>query len=88
MNTLGLLPFRRYIQDMSSVRLVKRDRLGRTLTSETQTTAADLKGKTYAVFTGTGMRVDLKSFFKSDSGQKALKRVSDSALSQRPPKSR
>lgn len=34
---------------------------------------------TYAIFTGSGVRVDLVSFFQSDSGKKALKDVADSA---------
>jgi hypothetical protein len=67
---------------MSDTRLVKRDRAGKVVSSDTGTTVADLKGRTYAVFTGSGVRVDLKSFFSSDSGQRAVKKVAGSSLSQ------
>lgn len=33
----------------------------------------------YAIFTGSGVRIDLASFFRSESGRKALKEVADSA---------
>lgn len=31
-----------------------------------------LRGKTFAVFTANGMRVDLERYFKSEAGKKAL----------------
>lgn len=41
--------------------------------------ATESRDETYAIFTGSGVRVDLASFFRSESGKKALKAVADSA---------
>ena len=41
--------------------------------------ASQCHPETYAIFTGSGVRVDLASFFRSESGKKALKDVADSA---------
>lgn len=40
----------------------------------TKRSALSLKGKTFAVFTGDGTRVDLQRYFRSEAGQKALGR--------------
>lgn len=38
----------------------------------TVATVSDLKDRTYAVFTGSGVRVDLQAFFSSESGRQAV----------------
>lgn len=38
-------------------------------------TADELAERTYAIFTSGGMKVDLKAYFASDAGKKALRRM-------------
>lgn len=41
----------------------------------TVATVSQLKDRTYAVFTGSGVRVDLQAFFNSESGRQAVSKV-------------
>lgn len=41
--------------------------------------ATDSQQGTYAIFTGSGVRIDLAAFFRTESGKKALKAVAQSA---------
>ncbi len=41
----------------------------------TVATVGELKDRTYAVFTGSGVRVDLRAFFSSESGRRAVGKV-------------
>lgn len=43
---------------------------------------------TYAIFTGSGVRIDLASFFRTESGKKALKEVAESAKRLSTPRSK
>lgn len=43
-------------------------------------TIEELRGRSYAIFMDSGVRVDLDRYFATEAGQRALQRVSDSAV--------
>lgn len=64
---------RAYSRAMSAVPATKK--YPRRATGETVATVSELKDRTYAVFTGSGVRVDLQAFFNSESGRQAVSKV-------------
>lgn len=55
--------------------ILKRLKLTTPPSTEAAPTIAELKGRTYATFTDSGVAVDLGRFFASDSGKKAVSEV-------------
>lgn len=64
---------RAYSQAMSAVPASKK-RPSR-VPGGTVATVSELKNRTYAVFTGSGVRVDLQAFFNSESGRQAVSKL-------------
>jgi len=70
---LGMRAGRAYSRGMSAVPAIKK-RPSR-VPGGTVATVSELKNRTYAVFTGSGVRVDLQAFFNSESGRQAVSKL-------------
>lgn len=72
---------------MSTFKSIKRGK-GDPSASRDLPTIEELRGRTYAVFTNSGVRVDVGRYLSTPAGKKAIREIAGSALTQSPKRSK